>query len=486
VIKFKGLSDGTSYDLFVRPRGQSYSPETVNIGKDEREVNISLNNTENITVEGDVTGSDAAINFHDISTGRLAKQVETSNRDYSISLRPSRYRITVKPENLSYERVTGTRVLTQSNSDLNFTLPQRRTYTAKVEDGDGGVSGVRVSGFSSETSHEDSELTNSSGNFSLEMVEGAKYSLRIEKPGYQKKQLSGTVESLNNDNSTIQISEGQTLNGTVRSDGEALDGGVVYARNSSEQSGGSSQISEDGSYEIDGLSDVNHTIWVGAESSKIEPKKISSVEPSTDRNIILDTKNGQKIEVEVLDSLGRPLEGAKVITSDDKDTTGKDGKVVLEEHSSGNHTVDVRADGYIGTERSIKVSTPGPYTSDVKNLTLESEENSPFRLEEAAEVDVEFEINSSDEPVKDVSVAAFSSGEVSDSGSSFTGSGGLAELDGIVPSNYTVSVAFGEKEVYWKEHVDLSPGESNTLSNLEDESDTSPDNYNVGYEVVVN
>lgn len=484
-INFTGLNSGTGddYRLVVHPEDWTYpvaENDSVTIDEDFEQVKVELSESETETA-GNVsltngTNIDADVTFYELSTREEAESVASDSEDgYAVNITPTGYRIEVEPHEDNYAESEFYRRIPDQDEEfeLNLEVSERVTVEGVVDDADGGiVVGAEVFAWSREARHSESTVTNSSGHYQLDLHSDAEYNMMVSEEGYIAEEETETFDSDENDVNFV-LSGGETMSGTVKDeDGDPIGSGIISVWND-DGSFGSDEF-EDGTYEITGLEDAEHEVWVRPDNRELEVNTSENVEVG-EQNFTVESRGGQKIEVTVIDDAGEEVGDAEVITDMTSGRTNADGEIELERHNVGDIVIEVRKEGYEGVKREVTIRDPdGPYaTNDTKEVEIV--------LESTTEVEVDFEVKEGGDAVSDASIVVVNTDEdLSDSGSEVTDSGGEATIENLVEGDYRIILAVDGDESYSESGKDFSEGAGeNTINNF-GEGTTG---YDLTYEV---
>jgi hypothetical protein len=398
--EFTGLQPGTSYDIKVVNSSivrQTYSPKTpipyyggISSGSSETvhfdvtdslaKLNVSLKQGLDqdayyaVFLDSESLQSFSRLQIIEPGESRVMKaNVGSQSPDnFVLTALKVKYREDSRRPEIDEESTFVEQLSDGEVRDVELGFPERVELSGKVkgESGD-GIEGVQVIAENRSEKLSSFAMTNSSGDYLMDVVNGTNYSLLISpgfKSPYRKENLSIDVTgSMKKD---VTLSKGSTLEGYVKKDGEPVEGVEVGAWNGSKDSYGNSVSDENGKYVIEGLEKglVHQVFAEPPRRSGVPPKEFSTTISSDTkvRNITLNSSSN-KLSGMITDGSSNELDTEVVLRSRRlgvEKTVDAEGNYSFDDLKRGPYSVNVEPENSSYGEERKFVYLKGDETLD--------------------------------------------------------------------------------------------------------------------------
>ncbi len=449
-FSFKGLKQG-NYSISIYPQDfkktDVHTSVWINASGNERNFSVERGTSK---LEGHIEnkqgqGLNATVRINGYDTGIDKSVVTGSDGKYSFSDLPSRdsYSIEVDPAKPKYgEKEDYTFI--DSDEVLNFTLLETEGLNGYIEDSDGQpVKGVSIYASNSTVSSYGWDTTDSDGSYSMELSQ-VNHSIHIYPGGnLQSKSTEVNVSNYSNSLKNFTLKTGTYLDGQIKGQASSAEG-YISLWNFSENSYGYAEI-ENGEYNVTGLKNVNHTVWVSLRNSSFDSKRKTLDKPkdlSNTKNFTFSKNKGRKLAVTVTGNSTGKLD-AKVAVGGAEKTTGDDGKAVFGyQPKNTEKRILVNKEGYRGKIKTVETKSrkTGFGTEEFQNVTV--------TLNKINRLKLEANVSKSGKSVSGATLM-FTSNEtgISVSGSGTTGGNGKTSIEGLAEGSYQLTLVVGENSL---------------------------------------
>lgn len=479
-FNISGLSD-IKYTILFEPRDPALptTTDTVNLGQTStKDITVSGRNTAmlNGTIKNATDHTlEASVRVRS-GDGSISRRTATdANGSYSVTGLPQGvfYRVEAEAKTSGYSAGERSVFLTE-NTTQNVTLNRVQGITGYIKEESTGepVEGVTVLAENVSRRSFDDDRTDSDGAYTLSLAQ-ADHTVEVL-PGGDSQFLENATNITetqvgNGAQVNITIEKGAFLSGEIqyKSSSSAFNGSIS-AWNESEQSFGFTAF-ENGTYNITGLDQVDHNIWINVENESFDPKRttasIGSAAVTKNFNFgSISSRSGRKIGVIVQNTEGNREENATVYFKDEEKLTNSDGAVIFpRQNANEDITITAEKEDYAGANREITTMSKNTKmgVKDWQNVTLTINNT----------IDTQFTVtvnltDPSGATVEGPSVVFMENTTTDHSdNSSVVRSGvigGQTQLEGMVVGGYMVAVTFNDGKVATNTTV-IRSGESGFL-----------------------
>ncbi|MFB6241533.1 MAG: carboxypeptidase-like regulatory domain-containing protein [Candidatus Nanosalina sp.] len=473
-----GLKNG-SYELSVYPDSPKYDYKTqkVVIGSSEENKSvgyidvgkalIKLNGTVNVQGSGDASGIELSVETYREDVEDREVTLNASG-EYSFNL-PSDvfYRITVEPENDDkYKERSKSRYLTE-NTTINFTLTTPTVFNGTVKtQGGKRIEDAYVYAYNWSKGSYASDTTGPNGTFELrldkvphkvEVWPGPESNLPYKKFNISKSEVSDG-KNLVYDPSSVTYLSGKVINGN----GNGLNGSISIWNESSRSFDYQRLNKTDGSFNLTGLKNVSHNVWISTRNESIPIEETTVSAPGAIGNtktFALGNASGVSIrKLVVTVRSGRPLANVSVATDTKEKLTNSSGMATFEVATGQVLNLNLNKEGYKSKiTDDISTGSSGQTSNIERSYTLNRTQEYSVKINVS-------EYGSNDTDISPPATVVFVSRDnKSSKGGSATvnNEGDRPSIEHLTTGDYLVGVATGPDTVY--ENITAKIPSSNPL-----------------------
>ena len=496
----QGLKNG-SYRVTVRPRNPRYEEESkiVDIDGETNTTNFKDFGTQSVNLNVSVQVSNGNPEGYEVEVFSESLRDQEWEREISeenvtgdtgkLRFKVPKdiyYKIEVEPDSSGEQEKREGRYVS-GDTDVSFAYSQEVYLNGTVERADGTKVRAWVGARNWSENSEASQTTGEDGKFNLS-VKDVPHEMRVfphPSTGLSPKELSIDSENISEGVEVVyNLSDKTHLQGTINISTGNISEAFIIAENESQQSLAYQRLDSNNSYNLTGLENVSHRVYVGVRTesgqSKREEFTVKSPEllQNNQKNFTLGEQQTTTVEITTFrNGTGDREPNVTVQTSNKERRTNENGTVTFE--LTPGQTVDIYAekDGFQSRIKEVDVSSISGGAQEVDiDLSLATEYSVTLNVSEIG--------NSGSEIDPPASVVFVSRENKSVEAGSVTVNteGARPEIEGLTPGDYLVGLSTGPDTTYENTTASIQPGggTTDTVNMTGSDGDVQ---YSVWYEV---